>query len=166
MLENRGKVEFRIISDADREFLFDVYASSREWEFTHTVWTAEEKEKFLRGQFKVQDQAYQMTYLGAIRRIIQLDGKDIGRLYVDRQDDHLLIIDFAILSQFRNRGIGSDILKSLINEAYGAKVPVKLHVLRASPALEFYERHGFKKTHVEGHHFAMEWRADYAFREI
>ncbi len=166
MLMGRGKIEFRIITDQDKAFLFDVYASTREWEFALTVWPEAEKQVFLKSQYKAQDQTYKMRYLGAIYRIIQLDGEDIGRLYVDRQDDKLMIIDFALLPQFQGRGIGSDILKSLMHEAYSGKVPVKLHVEQNSPAVEFYLRHGFKKTGVNGLHFAMEWKGDVSAREI
>lgn len=167
MLGSRGKIDFRIITDQDKGFLFDVYASTREWEFQYTSWPKAERQLFLKSQYEAQDKTYKMRYLGAIYRIIQLDGVDIGRLILDRQDQQLLIIDFAILPQYQGRGIGSDILKSLINEAYGGKVPVRLHVNQNNTsAIQFYLRHGFKKTGVNGLHFAMEWKGDFSAREF
>ncbi len=165
-MKTRKKIEFRVITDTDREFLFEVYASTRAWEFEYTNWTKADKDDFLRRQFEAQDRAYKMTYLGAVHRIIQLDEIDIGRLYVDRQDQQLLIIDFALLPRYQNQGIGSDILKSLINEAWNGRVPIRLHVEQNSPAVEFYLRHGFQKTHMNGHHFAMEWKMPEQMREI
>lgn len=166
MIPKRGKIEFRVIHDHDRDFLFRVYASTREWEFQHTNWKEEDKQAFLESQFKAQDASYKMMNLGAIHRIITLDGTDIGRLIVDRQDDQLRIIDLSILTEYRGRGIGTDILRSLLNEAHGGKVPVRLHVEKQSPALRMYLRHGFRQIGDTGHHYAMEWKPATGPREI
>ncbi len=166
MHQKKGTIEFRVIHNEDQGFLFRVYASTREWEFESTSWTEAEKQDFLKRQFTAQDQAYKTTYLGAVHRIIQLDGEDIGRLYLDRQDDCMRIIDFTLLPDYRGRGIGTDILRSLLNEAQGGKVPVRLYVVQNSPALNLYLRHGFRKTGVNGHRFAMEWQPDLGPREI
>jgi len=162
----RSKVGFRIIEDKDRPFLFDLYASTRAWEFEHTVWTAADKQDFLDRQFKAQDLHYLRAFPNAIRRIVQIDGMDIGRLYIDRQDDCLRIIEFTLAPTARGRGIGSDILRSLMNEAHGGKVPVRLHVEKQSPALKLYLRLGFRAVSDQGHHCAMEWMPNTAPREI
>lgn len=160
------QIAFRVIHAADTAFRFRVYASTREWEFRLTVWSEPEKDAFLRRQFEMQDRHYQMAFPGAVRRIITQGGADIGRLYVQRQDDCLRIIEFSLLPQARGRGIGTDILRSLMNEAHGGKVPVRLSVERASPALRLYQRHGFAVTGQTGHHVALEWRPATGPREI
>jgi len=162
----RGRIEFRIIKDEDKAFLQALYADSRAWEFELTVWTDEEKDRFLKQQFEAQDRSYKMNNLGAVHRIIQLNGVDIGRLIIDRTDRLMRIIDFTIHSDYQRRGIGADILASLKNEAQGGKVPITLHVRQGNPALNLYLRHGFKKTGVNGHHFAMKWEPDLRPREI
>lgn len=166
MIQKRGKIEFRVIHDHDREFLFRLFASTREWEFQVTIWPEDEKQAFLKHQFEAQDASYKMLNLGAIHRIVQLDGVDIGRLIVDRQDDQMRIIDLSLLTEYRGRGIGTDILRSLLNEAHGGKVPVRLHVEKQSPALNLYLRHGFRKIGDTGHHYAMEWNPATGPREI
>jgi GNAT superfamily N-acetyltransferase len=162
----RLQVAFRVIHDADRAFLLRVYASTREWEFRLTVWTEADKADFLRRQFEMQDRDYQQAFPAAVRRIVTLDGVDIGRLYVQRQDDCLRIIEFSLLPEARGRGIGTDILRSLLNEAHGGKVPVRLSVARGSPALRLYARHGFRVVGQAGHHLALEWRPDLGPREV
>ena len=163
---DQNKISFRVIGNEDNSFLRRLYASTREWEFELTQWSPADKDDFLSRQFEIQDQYYKTTYLGAVFRIIQLDGADIGRLYIDRRDDHLLIIDLTLLPGYRGKGIGTDILRSLLNEAHGGKVPVRLHVERNSPALSLYLRHGFKVTGTNGNHYAMEWRPDLGPREV
>ena len=156
-LQPKGKVEFRIIGNDDDEFLFQLYASTREWEMAHAIMSEGDKDHFLRGQFKLQSQSYATNFIGAVHRIIQLDKLDIGRLIVNRADDHLRIIDLSILSAYRGRGIGTDILRSLLNEAHGGKVPARLHVIKDSPAMRLYTRHGFVPINDRGHYFEMEW---------
>ncbi|PWK60650.1 GNAT family N-acetyltransferase [Roseicyclus mahoneyensis] len=160
------QIAFRVIHATDTDFLFRVYASTREWEFRLTLWSEAEKQAFLRRQFDLQDRHYQVTFPDAIRRIITQGAVDIGRLYVQRQDACLRIIDFSLLPEARGRGIGTDILRSLMNEAHGGKVPVRLNVERASPALRLYLRHGFTPTGQTGHHVALEWRPATGPREI
>ncbi len=166
MLKPKGKIEFRIIHDSDEAFLERLYASTREWEFELAIWKDDEKDNFLKRQFKAQTQAYQQSYIGAVHRIIQLDTVDIGRLIIQRADDHMRIVDLSLLPEFRGGGIGTDILRSLLNEAHGGKVPVRLHAEHNSPALNLYLRHGFVKIGERGQYFALEWRPQTGPREI
>lgn len=166
MLQTLPKIAFRVIHDADRDFLFSLFAAAREWEFEHTAWKDDEKAAFLKRQFDIRTQAYQMNYLGASHRIITLDDTDIGQLILDRRDDYMLIVDFVITPDFQGKGIGSDILKSLINEAHGGKVPIRLHVEKNNPALHLYLRHGFKVEGEQGHHHKLTWSPDLRPAEI
>jgi len=166
MLNTKGKIDFRVIHDSDEPFLERLYANTREWEFELTVWQDKEKEAFLRRQFKAQKQSYEMNYIGAVHRIIQLDGTDIGRLIAQRTDSYMRIIDLSLLDDYRGRGIGTDILTSLLNEAHGGKVPVRLHVQHNSPAVNLYLRNGFSQTGTHGQYIAMQWTPDTSPREI
>ncbi|WP_425102042.1 N-acetyltransferase family protein [Tropicibacter sp. S64] len=162
----KGQVSFRPVQDSDRAFLMALYASTREWEFRITRWTEEDKKDFLEQQFKAQDLSYRMEFLGAKFLVIELDGVPVGRLYLDRQDDCLYIIEFTIAESHRGRGIGTDILKSLLNEAWGGKVPARLSVAHGNPALSLYRRLGFRPTNQTATHLRMEWRPDLSPREI
>lgn len=162
----KGSVSFRPTQDEDREFLMALYASTREWEFRITNWTPADKADFLDQQFKAQDLSYRMQFLGAKFLVIELDGAPIGRLYIDRQDDCLYIIDLTIAEGHRGRGIGTDILKSLLNEAWGGKVPARLSVEHGNPAITLYQRLGFRPIAQSATHTRMEWRPDLTPREI
>jgi len=161
-----GSITFRVIHDSDTHFLKKLYCDSRAWEFELTHWSDKDRDDFIGRQFDIQDRAYKSTYLGAVHRIIQLDGVDIGRLIINRQDDLLHIIDLIILLSHQRRGIGSDILKSLLNEAQGGKVPVILSVEKGNPAINLYKQLGFQQTGVSGHHISMKWSPFIGNREI
>jgi len=161
-----GSITFRVIHDSDKEFLIRLFADSRAWELQHTIWTEQARDDFIKRQFALQDADYKKTFIGAIHRIIQLDGEDIGRLIVNRRDDLMHIIDISIATAFQGRGIGSDILKSLINEAHGGKVPVELSVESGNPAINLYQSLGFKQQRVAGNHIYMKWTPNLGPREI
>ena len=55
------------------------------------------------------------------------------------------IDSFYLDRRFQNRGLGAVILKTLLVEADALRLPVRLEVLRGSPADRFYRRHGFVK---------------------
>jgi predicted GNAT family N-acyltransferase len=67
---------------------------------------------------------------------------------------------FAVLPQFRNRGIGDIILKEILKDVISQEKPVYLHAqLKAVP---FYERNGFIKegpvfTEAGIEHFLMKY---------
>ena len=166
MHKQMGIVEFRIIEDADKIFLQSLYADSREWEFMHTAMSPSERQAFLKRQYDAQDKAYKTSYLKAVHRIIVLDGEDVGRLIINRLNDLMHIIDFTIHSKFTGKGIGSDILMALKNEAQGGKVPIELSVKVNNPAIRLYERQGFKAMSQEGVYQKMRWFPDFSTRHI
>lgn len=162
----KGKVGFRLAKDEDQTFLRDLFAAGREWEFAVTNWTAEDKRDFLDRQFAAKEQSYKLMFPKAVYHVIQMDDADIGRLTIERQDHCLKIIEFAITPSYQRRGIGTDILRSLLNEAQGGKVPVRISVEKGNPAMALYARHDFKVVEDLQTHFALEWRPFTGAREI
>jgi ribosomal protein S18 acetylase RimI-like enzyme len=148
---------FRPIGLDDESFLYEVYASTRAEEMALVDWTEDQKKAFLRMQFNAQHQYYQDVYAGANFQIILLNEQPIGRLYLARWSHEIRIIDIALLSQFRNTGIGTALLKDLLAEAAQAGQAVTIHVEKFNQALRLYERLGFVKTLDKGVYFFLKW---------
>jgi len=151
------QVNLRNTQPTDEEFLFSVYAGTRVDEMALVNWTGEEKDAFLRMQFKAQDRYYKETYPDAQYQIIQLEDKPVGRLYVHRRVNEIRIIDIALLPEFRQRGTGSTLLQEILEEAKNRNLPVTIHVERFNPALHLYERLGFRQIEDQGVYYLMEW---------
>lgn len=141
----------------DEPFQFMVYASTRADEMALLDWAPGQKEAFLQMQFNAQRQYYLEQYRSAEYSIIQCNGLDIGRLIVDRQAEMFLLMDIALLPEYRNGGIGTALIKDLMAQAAGAGKPLHLHVEIFNPALRLYERLGFKKNREAGIYYEMEW---------
>jgi ribosomal protein S18 acetylase RimI-like enzyme len=149
-------IHFRPITDEDIAFLYQVYASTRAEEMAMTGWNAEQVEEFLWMQFRLQHTQYLHNYKNASFEIILYEKEQIGRLYVDRRENEIRIIDLSLLPGFRRLGIGTKIIKNLMAEADEKCLPLNLHVLQNNPAKSLYEKLGFKKTGEFGFHFLME----------
>ena len=58
-------------------------------------------------QLDAQHTYYQEHYDGAAFDVILVDAQPAARLYVDRQDDEIRIVDIALLPEYCNRGFGT-----------------------------------------------------------
>ncbi len=146
-----------IRDDADKEFLYLLYASTRAHEMAVVPWSDEEKEQFLRQQFHAQTEFYNEHYReNAEFDLILIDGEPKGRLYLSRREKEFRIIDIALLPALRNKGIGGKIMSDIIGEADGAGKPVTIHVEQNNPAMHLYERLGFVKIEDQGVYWLME----------
>jgi ribosomal protein S18 acetylase RimI-like enzyme len=84
-----------------------------------------------------------------------LDGVDIGWLQTATHDDELFIAQLFVDRLFQHRGIGTELVKRLIEEAECADQSVRLEVVKINPARRLYERLGFRVTHEDGRKFHM-----------
>jgi ribosomal protein S18 acetylase RimI-like enzyme len=88
-------------------------------------------------------------------RIITLDGTDVGWLQSVAEEDALFLGQLFVDSALRRQGIGSEVVKGLIEEAAGAGQALTLGVVKTNPALRLYERLGFRITHEDERKFYM-----------
>lgn len=142
----------------DRPFLLQVYASTRYDVAALLDWSEAQKAEFIAMQFAAQDHYYHEQFPACEFSVIEVDGEAIGRLYLDRRDDEFRIVDIALLPQYRRRGIGSNLLREILTEAHARGLPVRIHVEFDNPALQLYERFGFRILGQVGIYHFMESR--------
>jgi ribosomal protein S18 acetylase RimI-like enzyme len=108
-------------------------------------------------QFDAQRAHYRRHFARADHAIITIDGRPAGRVLVDRSRDEIRLVDIAILTGHRGCGIGSTLLRELLDESVATGKPVRVHVFKPSRAVGFYERLGFRRTGDEGVYWALVW---------
>ena len=150
-------ITLRPIEIGDQGFLYRVYASTREVELAQVDWSDAQKEAFLQMQFVAQHQYYQEHYNDTSWDVILVDNVPAGRLYVARWARELRIVDITLMPEFRNRGIGTTLLRSLQDEATQTNRPLSIHVEQFNPAQRLYERLGFQCVADKGVYWLMEW---------
>jgi ribosomal protein S18 acetylase RimI-like enzyme len=143
-------ITVRPITDEDMPFLRALYGSTRESELAPVPWTPEQKKAFLDQQFHAQHAHYTSAYENPAFDIVEVDGVPAGRLYVERGEDQVLVVDIALMPEFRGKGLGTHLLAGLIAEAVERGVPVTMHVERTNPAIRLYARLGFQLVEDQG----------------
>jgi len=150
-------VTLRQAGEADREFLFQVYSSTRAEELAQVGWDEQQRQSFLEMQFRAQARYYESEYPGAQFQIILADGQPAGRLYVHRRENEIRIMDIALLPPYRRQGIGTRLLKEMLAEGGQTCQRVTIHVEIFNPALRLYERLGFRQIASNGVYHLFEW---------
>jgi ribosomal protein S18 acetylase RimI-like enzyme len=149
-------LRLRPVADADRAFLVELYGSTREDELAHVQWDDGTRRAFVEHQFAAQDAHYRGNYPGASLDVIEVDGAPAGRLYVHRGPSDIRIMDIALAPEFRGRGIGTSLLRGLIEEADASGRKLSIHVEANNPARTLYDRLGFKPAGEHGVYVLME----------
>jgi len=149
----RVDVSLRQATPDDEGFLLDLYASTRNEELAGLDWDENQKRAFIRMQFLARERSYPRSD----DRIILMNGRPIGRMLVNRDDSAMLLTDIALLTQYRNTGIGTGLIQNLMKEAAASAKPLHLHVLETSAAVRLYERLGFAKLGTEAAYLEMRW---------
>jgi ribosomal protein S18 acetylase RimI-like enzyme len=145
---------------ADHEFLGALYASTRAQELAPVPWPDDAKRAFLGQQFQAQTVHYDNHYSRAEFLVIERERRPIGRLYVERRDDDIHVIDISLVPEACGHGLGTELLVGLQREARGAGKTVSIYVEKLNPALRLYRRLGFEQSEDTGVYFGMIWRPD------
>jgi ribosomal protein S18 acetylase RimI-like enzyme len=140
----------RAIGTDDLPFLSELYACGRAAELAPVPWSAQQKRDFLQQQFDLQHAYYEKNYPGADRWLIGLDDQRIGRIYIYRSANDIRVMDIALMPDYQRRGIGSALLRELIEEADAMAVTITLHVEADNPAVALYRRLGFEHLEDRG----------------
>ncbi|MDX6658727.1 MAG: hypothetical protein QOH62_3520 [Solirubrobacteraceae bacterium] len=133
----------RPAGDDDRALLLAIYASTRVEELSVTGWSDEAKAAFLAQQFAAQDSHYRLHHPDASYDVITVGGEPAGRLYVERGERQILLVDVALLPGFRGRGVGTAVLRQVMAEADAAGKVLSIHVEKTNRAQSLYARHDF-----------------------
>lgn len=140
-------ISCRPFSADDREFLFCLYRTSMKSyvEDTWGLWNdVQQKEKF--------NQSLQI----GITHIIQLNGLDVGMVQTQDRSEEIFIIQIEVLPEYQNRGIATQLLRHILENAASRGKPVVLQVHKVNiRARSLYQRLGFGITGENQTHYIM-----------
>ena len=151
-----SNITLRPAGPDDYEFLVEVYGSTRAEELALVPWNNEQRDAFIRSQFNAQQEHYLKTYPGATHDIIVSNGRPVGRLYVARLDHEIRIIDITLLPAERNVGIGSYLIKQLLDDAKQTGKITRIYVEEFNPSLRLFQRLGFSPSEQHGIHLLLQ----------
>lgn len=150
-------VALRPATEADYDFMRLLYHSTREEEMQHFPFDEEQKKAFLDQQFAAQFEHYGIHYPTVERNIVEKDGRPVGRMWVDEWRDQIRLVDIALMPEKRGSGVGTMLVRSVLDRGAAAGKPVTIHVEAYNPAMHLYERLGFVRVDTNGVYYLMRW---------
>jgi GNAT superfamily N-acetyltransferase len=88
-------------------------------------------------------------------RIVVVDGHDVGFIFVIEDADTAFLAGIYLTPEMRRRGIGSALVRDVIETTVRRGKALTLRVLKLNPARRLYERLGFFITGETESHFLM-----------
>ncbi len=136
------KISFRPIANKDFEFLWRLHNAALKDYITQTWGWDEDWQK----------QNFAKIFKPEKAKIIVFEEKDVGYWEVSEKETETVLISIRLLPKYQRRGIGTKIIKDLLN---ASQKPVRLQVLKVNPAKKLYERLGFEIFDETDTHFLM-----------
>lgn len=149
------RVTRRLVTDGDHAYLRLLFAESRD---DLLVLPAEARGALLDMQYRGQGRQIAADHPAAIRQVLVADGADAGLLILDHHAERVHVVDLVVTRARRRRGIASNTLRAVIDEA-GART-VTLSVWSGNViARSLYDRLGFVTSGTSEGHLTMERRS-------
>jgi len=132
------KVTLRPAVAADFEACRRTYFAGTDWINDRLKLDRDDQESMFRKQWRPSQVC-----------IIQADGADVGWLQtVVSKSEHMLGQIF-VDAPFQRKGIGTEVLRRIVEEASRLQLPIRLAVVKFNPSRRLYERLGFRVTHED-----------------
>lgn len=105
-----------------------------------------------------QKRVVEMALAQAGAFIVVKDELDAGWMQVIEVPDHLYLAQIYVVSPFQNHGIGTAILRELIDNVRETSQSLTLDVMKNNRARLLYERLGFKVVGQSDYKLTMQWQ--------
>jgi ectoine hydroxylase-related dioxygenase (phytanoyl-CoA dioxygenase family)/GNAT superfamily N-acetyltransferase len=113
--------------------------------------------QFGRWNADLQERFFQNMWREGPLDILLDSGIPCGFAGVEQRPDMIWLGELAIRPEFQGKGLGTQFIQRLLNDAAKRCLPVHLQVLKCNRARVLYERMGFKHIATREFHFLMAW---------
>ena len=141
------ELTFRSVVDKDSDFIYLLKKMTLK-QYVEQTWGSWDEE------FQVA--RHNQVFSPEKFEIIQYEGKDIGVLKTQENDESVEIDIIEILPKYQNKGIGSYIVQNIIDSTSQKHKSVSLQVLKVNTkAVKLYKHLGFSVNSETTTHFLM-----------
>jgi len=147
--KSSNSCSFDLKSAIQKDFAFclKLYVSSMEQHLSAlNAWDREKAEATFESYFKTEE-----------IRIILMDGNQAGCIQVSETAEAINLDQIHLYKEYRNRGIGSQLIMETMAIATGKKKPVLLSLIHGNRAVNLYQRLGFRPNGEDLTKFHMRW---------
>ncbi|MEN4010436.1 MAG: GNAT family N-acetyltransferase [Bellilinea sp.] len=141
----RNDLSLRPANEQDFDFLWQVHCAALKPYIQQTWgWDEEFQKRYLREHFNPQHS-----------QIIRYMGAEVGMLSVEETSLGIVLSKIEVLPEYQGLGIGTTLIRELLERAVTRGLPVSLRVLKINPACQLYLRLGFSVVGETDTHFWM-----------
>jgi GNAT superfamily N-acetyltransferase len=108
-------------------------------------------------QYRGRKMTYSQHFPAAEDAILCKEDQPVGRLLIHHEAGCLRVVDIAVVAQLRGQGIGTWVLRQCQLQAADCGKRVELSVNPTNPALQLYERLGFRAVNDDPMNVTMVW---------
>ena len=141
----KEEISLRPATAEDCDFLYDLHRAAMQ-HYVAQTWGWDEP---------WQRNYFQQHFNPAECQVITYQGRACGVVSVLERETEVFLKFIEVLPEYQNQGIGTAVIKSILEEAHHSGQPVGLQVLKVNPARSLYERLGFLATGETATHYLM-----------
>ncbi|MFX1515764.1 MAG: GNAT family N-acetyltransferase [Promethearchaeota archaeon] len=139
-------IQFRPATLDDSEFLYNLKKRTLK-EYITQIWGWDEKD---------QHNYHKENFNPEKFSIIQLNGEDIGCMSIEEHPNKIRLNMIEISPEYQNKGIGSKLIRDLIEKGSQEKKTIELQVFKVNnEAFRLYTTLGFKLIDETETHYKM-----------
>ncbi len=103
---------------------------------------------------------FKASYRAQRARVISVGADVIGWMEVSRSAQAFHLHQLHLVKEYRNKGIGTRLIGSLMDTARAERCPVTLNVIKGNPAQSLYLRLGFRVIGEDDTRLHMGWKPE------
>jgi ribosomal protein S18 acetylase RimI-like enzyme len=153
-----GVLSTRPEAGKDEAFLFSLFESVKRPVLARMPVDDDMKARLLRMQFRAMTQSYRASCPTGAFQVVMMDDAPIGQLITDNADDRVYVVYVALLPPWRQRGIGSALMRALLNQAQALDLGCEATVAVDNiPSLRLWAGLGFAQRTRDAANVILEW---------
>jgi ribosomal protein S18 acetylase RimI-like enzyme len=90
-------------------------------------------------------------------RLIEFENRTIGWVQISENPSQINLDQIHILPAYRNRGLGTKLIRAFMKRAADRKKPLHLSFVKGNPAVLLYQRLGFERDGEDDTKLHMRW---------
>jgi ribosomal protein S18 acetylase RimI-like enzyme len=139
-------IHFRLATPDDSEYIYNLKKKTLK-EYIQQTWGWDED---------VQRAYHKKNFEPKKLQIIQEDGNDIGCISIEEEPGKFILSIIEITPAYQNKGIGSKLIRDLLEQGSQEKKTIELQVLKANHrAFRLYKSLGFTLKAETSTHYQM-----------
>lgn len=151
-------IHLRAATPGDREFLFEVFAAAGPALELQSLPDTPLRAQLIQMQFDGWRTGYSAQFGAEGLKVLEQASEPLGYIWLSEEPGASRIVDLAFTPAARGKGIGSELVRSLVADAHREGKPVRASVAKSNHgSLRFNLRLGAVITGESATHWAIEW---------